>query len=484
MSTLGINFVRRNGRQGAESSRRCLLLLAIFLSGAGVANILNGRGAMDVVTNLDDGGPGSLRDAIATAQAGDTISFAVRGTIVLTNGELLISQNLKIAGPGATNLAISAARQSRVLEIYSNAVVNLSGLTICDGHAADGAVGTSNSPAGGDGGDGGGIYNAGSLILAQCMISNCAAGDGGAGYQTPYEYNVPPEATNWVAGVGGGGGAIYNTGKLLLTGCSLIANSSGTGGNGGGNVIDGASGNSGGGGGAIYNAGTMVLTRCQFEHNATGHGGAAYSILYYSREFPDAEHGGAGGVGGGVCDSGQTTTFVNGCQFISNTSGAGGIGGNTNTAYFAGTDFGGPGGAGGAGGAMWVGRSMRMVNCAFLSNQTGAGGGGAFGLTNGGAGGIGGSGGAIYCLGQLSMVDCSCVSNQVGGGSDGGFAAIGLGGAGASGGNGGAICAISDVNLTGCSLDWNNAGPSGNGGGSGSGLGGASGIGGLGGAIC
>jgi hypothetical protein len=42
------------------------------------------------VTNTNDGGPGSLRQARADANDGDTIDFAVTGTIELTSGELLV----------------------------------------------------------------------------------------------------------------------------------------------------------------------------------------------------------------------------------------------------------------------------------------------------------------------------------------------------------------------------------------------------------
>src|SRR5437879_3936676 len=59
------------------------------------------------VTNTDDSGPGSLRQAILTATPGDTINFAIRGEIALTTGELLLTNNLSIAGPGATNLTVS-----------------------------------------------------------------------------------------------------------------------------------------------------------------------------------------------------------------------------------------------------------------------------------------------------------------------------------------------------------------------------------------
>ena len=38
------------------------------------------------VTSLNDSGPGSLRQAIADAPPGETIDFAVTGTISLTSG--------------------------------------------------------------------------------------------------------------------------------------------------------------------------------------------------------------------------------------------------------------------------------------------------------------------------------------------------------------------------------------------------------------
>src|SRR5438477_13189650 len=58
------------------------------------------------VTNLNDSGPGSLRDAIAASGSGDTINFAVTGTIVLTSASLSVNHNLTIQGPGANSLTI------------------------------------------------------------------------------------------------------------------------------------------------------------------------------------------------------------------------------------------------------------------------------------------------------------------------------------------------------------------------------------------
>src|SRR5215813_6935775 len=52
------------------------------------------------VTSLADSGTGTLRDTIAAAAPGDTIDFAVTGTIALTSGELAIAKDLTLAGPG------------------------------------------------------------------------------------------------------------------------------------------------------------------------------------------------------------------------------------------------------------------------------------------------------------------------------------------------------------------------------------------------
>ena len=64
-----------------------------------------------IVTNDSDNGPGSLRDQIASAASGDTITFdnsLVGDTITLTTGELVISRSISIIGPGSNRLVISA----------------------------------------------------------------------------------------------------------------------------------------------------------------------------------------------------------------------------------------------------------------------------------------------------------------------------------------------------------------------------------------
>jgi hypothetical protein len=76
-----------------------------------------------VVTNNNDSGSGSLRDAIQRANAdpgSNTITFdpAVTGTILLTSGEIQISGSLTITGPGAAALTIDANANSRIFSIF------------------------------------------------------------------------------------------------------------------------------------------------------------------------------------------------------------------------------------------------------------------------------------------------------------------------------------------------------------------------------
>ena len=76
------------------------------------------------VENLADSGPDSLRAAIMAANTNpgaDVITFAhgLRGTVALTSGELSITDDLRIDGPGAGRLAVSGSDASRVFNIGS-----------------------------------------------------------------------------------------------------------------------------------------------------------------------------------------------------------------------------------------------------------------------------------------------------------------------------------------------------------------------------
>src|SRR5215469_279990 len=76
-----------------------------------------------VVTNTNDSGTGSLRDALAIANDGDTIdATGVSGTILLTSDELQITHSVTINGPGAGSLAINGNATFRVFENFASNV--------------------------------------------------------------------------------------------------------------------------------------------------------------------------------------------------------------------------------------------------------------------------------------------------------------------------------------------------------------------------
>src|SRR5262249_20239756 len=87
------------------------------------------------VTSPADSGGGSLRAVIADAQSGDQIVFdqSLQGqTITLTSGQLAITTDLDIEGPGADQLAVSGNHASRVFAISGGATVTIAGLSITD----------------------------------------------------------------------------------------------------------------------------------------------------------------------------------------------------------------------------------------------------------------------------------------------------------------------------------------------------------------
>ena len=74
------------------------------------------------VTTLADAGAGSLRAAVAQANAhagADKIVFddGLTGTIALTGGELDVTDDLKVNGPGADKLTVSGSNLSRVFQV-------------------------------------------------------------------------------------------------------------------------------------------------------------------------------------------------------------------------------------------------------------------------------------------------------------------------------------------------------------------------------
>src|SRR5713101_7312348 len=95
--------------QTLPAKTRIIFLIPLLC--AALTSLQTVHAATITVMNTNDSGPGSLRAAIANANGtagADVIAFdpSVTGTITLTSGELLITDDLTISGPGAKNLAV------------------------------------------------------------------------------------------------------------------------------------------------------------------------------------------------------------------------------------------------------------------------------------------------------------------------------------------------------------------------------------------
>jgi hypothetical protein len=118
------------------------------------------RADTKIVSNTNDSGAGSLRQAIADATDGDTIDASgISGTITLAS-ELSINKIISIIGPGSGELTLSGNNDVRVVSISTGKTVSISGMTITNGRLESGE------------GTGAGILNFGDLILYDVIVSN------------------------------------------------------------------------------------------------------------------------------------------------------------------------------------------------------------------------------------------------------------------------------------------------------------------------
>ena len=138
-------------------TRSFIIIVAAF-AGLALAAVQPAHADTITVTNTNDAGAGSLRDAIAVAASGDTVTFAAplfdTPQVIDINGQLEIAKNLTITGRGANLLTIrnvaAPSTTSRVFVVSAGFTVELSGMTVTGGNVT---------------GDGGGIFNGGTLTL-------------------------------------------------------------------------------------------------------------------------------------------------------------------------------------------------------------------------------------------------------------------------------------------------------------------------------
>ena len=213
------------------------------------------------VTNTNDSGPGSLRQAITDANSNpgaDTINVSASGTINLQSALPDLNTSMEINGPGA-NLLTVRRNVSSSFSIFRIFVLNvtINGLTISNGQettfggggivvGSNGALNLNGSVVSGNTASsstnsmyGGGISNQGILMLTNSTVSGNSVTSTGSG----------------ISGIGHGGG-IYNSGNLTLTNSTVSGNTTSS------------------YGGGIYSQGNLTLTNSTISGNtATGSNG-------------------------------------------------------------------------------------------------------------------------------------------------------------------------------------------------------------------
>jgi hypothetical protein len=320
------------------------------------------------VSNTNDSGPGSLRQALLDNDGlggGNTIYFSnnVTGTITLTSGSLVMNWSGQIVGPGPNLLAVSGNHNGRVFDTRYGPTA-ISGLTIRDGLVVGvaGVLGQAGSEE-----RGGGILSQYGLMLSNCIVcSNSVIGGLGG-------------SANFGMGGNGGkasGGGLYSAGNSLTLAYCLFDGNTSTGGNGGSaaNNFGGFGGKGLGGAVATLFAPANIIG-CEFK-NGFAKGG-------------DGAIGNPAGVGGDACGGGiysESTLAVSDSTIAGNTAvGGGGLG---------------PGTA--SGGGAYSTLTWAFTNCTIANNST--------------AGSTLDSGGGLWSQISLTVFNCTITGNQSHGG--------------------------------------------------------------------
>jgi hypothetical protein len=228
---------RKQAAERRGPSRRRVAAGATIAMGATLAAAGSAQAADFTVTNLNDEGPGSLRQAILDANANangstvDNITFAsgLSGTInvgsTATDG-LYPESAMNIQGPGAGTIALNAAPALNYVVftgIYYGGTpgdpITISGLTISGGSAV--------------GQNGGGIYNrTADLTLSKDVITGNTTDQFGGGV---YSGSAPAKLTVIDSTISGNsaapmtgdayGGGIFTAGDTKIQGSAISDNS-------------------------------------------------------------------------------------------------------------------------------------------------------------------------------------------------------------------------------------------------------------------
>ncbi len=297
-------------RQIRFQTRRLTGLIVSMLVGPGLLLALlfllihPVRAAIIVVTNTNNSGAGSLRQAILDANGSvgaDEITFNLSGcpcAIPLVS-RLDINDALTITGPGASQLALDGGHAVQIIGT-TNVPVSISGLTIRNGLA----ITPTNS--------GGGIFAQGPLTLTQVIVDGNTATDYGGGVLANSSLSIADSIIKNNTATRYDGGGLYASKTLDITGSQFNNNRT--------------TNHKGYGGGAgLISFGPTTIVNTSFTSNTSADwGGGAYIASFTPKteaqltsvQFSSnrAESGGGGGL------FSWFTTTLNTVDFMDNIS--------------------------------------------------------------------------------------------------------------------------------------------------------------------
>ena len=213
-------------------------MLALTFSAIGV---IPAHASTFTVTNLNDSGAGSLRQAVmdANAAAGaDTITFASSlgtGTITLTSMLPVITDGDGLTIDGDNRITISGNDSVQVLYVVFTGMLTLQNIIITHGSATQG----------------GGLNSEGTVTITHSTFSNNSAtnGSGGGVANVGGTATITNSAFSNNSATGDGGG-VWNGGTLTIANSAFSNNSANA------------------GGGVINNSGTATILNSTFSGNS------------------------------------------------------------------------------------------------------------------------------------------------------------------------------------------------------------------------
>jgi CSLREA domain-containing protein len=355
----------------------------------------------------------SLREAIFAANTvpgADAINFAPALTaggpakILLTLGELKITDALTINGPGANLLTIDASGSDPTPNEQNSDGVRVFDFDDGQDNTQLADLITGLTLSGGDPGTGGGaIFNREMLTVTNCSIvgNSAPAGGGGIG-NVGGTLSISDSVISGNKSIFGGGGITNYGGNVTVTSCQVIGNTGYIGGGiwssksgndatsltvNGSLIALNATGTSVGGGGGIATDGALSVANCTIEKN-TGPG-----------------------LGGGILLLGNADVTISETAILNNKAPSGG--------FFE---------QGRGGGVCNLIGQLRLNDCTVSGNSTDGFGGGVYGrvsmygctINDNSAGP---QGGGVFLSAPGSLENCTITGNKAndGGGVFGGF---------------------------------------------------------------